>query len=357
MAWLFLESYYDGSHRHLVDGLVEHICPGSELWTLPGRKWKWRMRGAALEFAHRLELERPDAEGIFVTSLTNAAELRGLLAAKGLDRPIAVYFHENQLAYPIQHFDQRDYHFAWTNLHSALVADRLAFNSRFNLDSFLEGMASVIRKMPDARPGWVLDRIRERAEILPVPIENPPDLPSSRTGACHIVWNHRREFDKGAETLLFAVQALTASGLDFRFSLLGQEFESRPPVFDEIVSVLGSRLAHEGFVESREAYWQLLHTADVALSTAQHEFQGLAVLEACAAGATPLVPDGLAYRELFDEDWRYRDEKDLVDRLLQRVRDVDRTRATDPGPVAREFTWSALAPRWEKFLRPVNGSA
>lgn len=107
MDWLLLESYYDGSHRQLVDGLLVHVCPDARLWTLPGRKWKWRMRGAALRFADRLQAERPAVDAIFVTSLTNAAELRGLLARAGLDRPFAVYFHENQLAYPIQHFDRR----------------------------------------------------------------------------------------------------------------------------------------------------------------------------------------------------------------------------------------------------------
>ncbi|RKZ15856.1 DUF3524 domain-containing protein [bacterium] len=351
MDWLLLESYYDGSHRHLVDGLRKHICPGSALWTLPGRKWKWRMRGAALEFARRMEEEQPDTGAIFVTSLTNAAELRGLLQASGLDRPTAVYFHENQLAYPVQHFDARDHHFAWTNLHSALVADRLAFNSQFNLDSFLDGMDQVIRKMPDARPHHALERIRERAQILPVPIDTPPTTDLVREGPCHIVWNHRREFDKGGDTLLAAARALVQSGLEFRFSLLGQRFETCPPVFDEIAGVLGQHLNRDGFIESREEYWRLLASADVALSTAQHEFQGLAVLEACAAGATPLVPDALAYRELFDEVWRYSDEADLIGRLLARVRDVTATRATDPRPVALAFTWPALAPRWEQFLR------
>jgi glycosyltransferase involved in cell wall biosynthesis len=350
MNWLLLESYYDGSHRQLVDGLLRHVCPDAPLWTLPGRKWKWRMRGAALEFARRMETERPAIDGIFVTSLTNAAEFRGLLARAGLDRTLAVYFHENQLAYPIQHFDQRDHHFAWTNLHSALVADRLAFNSRFNLESFLEGMDQVIRKMPDARPRGLLELVRERAKILPVPIEDPPADREKRSGPCHIVWNHRREFDKGAETLLAVVRSLRDRDLRFRFSLLGQRFEASPPEFAEVAATLGSRLVHDGFVESRDAYWRILGSADVALSTAEHEFQGLAVLEGCAAGATPLVPDALAYRELFPVEWRYRGRGDLVQKLERRIREVEALRATDPRPAALKFTWSALAPDWQRWL-------
>mgnify|MGYP000048891101 CR=1 FL=1 len=53
MRWLVLEPYHDGSHRALVDGLVERVVPEAVVWTLPARKWKWRMRGAALEFARR----------------------------------------------------------------------------------------------------------------------------------------------------------------------------------------------------------------------------------------------------------------------------------------------------------------
>lgn len=350
MGWLLLESYYDGSHRQLVDGLLEHVCPDATLWSLPARKWKWRMRGAALEFARRFEEERPDCSAIFVTSLTNAAELRGLLRAAGLDRPLTVYFHENQLAYPVQHFDRRDHHFAWTNLHSALVADQLAFNSAFNLDSFLEGMEEVVRKMPDLRPDWALRRIRERAQVIPVPIPLPGASAGARNGPCHIVWNHRREFDKGGELLLVAARALVESGLDFRFSLLGQSFATCPPVFGDIAGLLGAHLAHDGFVESRTGYEEVLASADVALSTARHEFQGLAVLEACAAGATPLVPDALAYCELFPAEWRYRDEADLVGRLLARVRDVDAWRRTDPRPAALRLTWPAMASRWREFL-------
>ena len=41
------------------------------------------------------------------------------------------------------------------------------------------------------------------------------------------------------------------------------------------------------------------------MSTAIHEFQGLSMLEAVSAGAVPLVPDDLCYREQYAEQYRY----------------------------------------------------
>ena len=40
-----------------------------------------------------------------------------------------------------------------------------------------------------------------------MPIDLPP-TEGDRTGPCHIVWNHRREFYKGGESLLAAATAL-----------------------------------------------------------------------------------------------------------------------------------------------------
>ena len=161
----------------------------------------------------------------------------------------------------------------------------------------------------------------------------------------------------GALTALGGSPSLVDSGLEFRFSLLGQEFENCPPVYREVAKRLGVHLERDGFVESREEYWRILASADVALSTARHEFQGLAVLEACAAGATPLVPDALAYRELFPEEWRYGNDAALCEQLIERVRELKRWRATDPRPVARPFTWPELVPRWERFLDSGPGGA
>ena len=43
--------------------------------------------------------------------------------------PTALYFHENQLTYPLLPGHKRELEFGWINYTSALAADRLFFNS------------------------------------------------------------------------------------------------------------------------------------------------------------------------------------------------------------------------------------
>lgn len=356
-AWLVLEPYYGGSHRHLVDGLAARLPFPVELWTLPPRKWKWRMRGAALVFARRL---RADAErlsglrGIFASSLLDAAALRGLLPPAARRLPLLLYCHENQLDYPVRVADRRDYHYAWTNLQSVLAADRVLWNSAFNRDSFLEELPRFVKRMPDARPRGLGNAVRERSEVLPVPLPVAeieaaaaagPDGSPGRTGPCRVLWNHRWEHDKDPELFFSSLARLAGEGLPFEVAVLGQVFERRPGVFARARRALGDRIAAWGYVEDRSDYLRELARADVAVSTARHEFQGLAILEAAAAGAVPLVPDALAYPEIWPEELRY-PEGGLAEALRERIENLERWRRYDPRPFARPFGWEALLPRW-----------
>jgi glycosyltransferase involved in cell wall biosynthesis len=212
-------------------------------------------------------------------------------------------------------------HYGFTQLVSALAADLCLFNSDYNLASFLDAGADLLARMPDAVPSGWIDRIRARSEVCSFPIDLPDAPPPAhddpgRASGPVLLWNHRWEHDKDPITFFRALRELEAKAVPFRVIVCGESYRRRPEVFDEALAWLGDRVVHWGFAPSRASYLELLSRADVAVSTARHEFFGVSALEATHLGACPLVPDRLAYRELFPEAHRYRDDE-LAPRLTE----------------------------------------
>ena len=78
-----------------------------------------------------------------------------------------------------------------------------------------------------------------------------------------------------------------------------------------------------GFIREEREYYDLLARCDVILSTAMHDFQGLALQEACLADCTPLAPNDLAYPEYLPTDFLYDNELTTVDTaqlIVQRLK-------------------------------------
>jgi len=69
----------------------------------------------------------------------------------------------------------------------------------------------------------------------------------------------------------------------------------------------------------RAQYTHYLARAGIVVSTAKHEFQGLAMQEAVSARALPLAPDALCYPEQYPEHCLYPmgHVQSLVERLEQ----------------------------------------
>jgi glycosyltransferase involved in cell wall biosynthesis len=218
-----------------------------------------------------------------------------------------VYFHENQFAYPEQHERVASNEPKVVNLYTALAADQVLFNSEWNRRSFLEGARELLRRMPDRKPETAVAIIEARSRVVPVPIpdERFTALQRDWPAVPHLLWNHRWEYDKGPERLLALLRALRGRGQPFRLSLVGEGFRQAPEAFARIREEFAGELLNLGYMESREAYDRLLEEADMVLSTALHDFQGLAVQEAMAAGCVPIVPDRLAYPEYVPADFRY----------------------------------------------------
>ncbi len=337
-----VEPYLAGSHAAFAETLTEHVDVDWRNLTLPGRHWKWRMRGSAAYFAARDEGAFDDVDVVLATSYVPLAELVGLRPE--LARVARVlYFHENQLAYPNREERERDHHFGFTQLVSCLAATECWFNSDYNLRSFLDAGRVLLKRMPDAVPPDFIEAIEARSSVMPVPLLLPSTaIAASDGGPPLVLWNHRWEHDKDPDAFFAALEAVEARGIAFRLAVAGERHQRWPAAFDRAAERFADRLVHLG-PAPRADYEALLARADLVVSTARHEFFGVAVLEATHAGACPLVPDDLAYVERFPAEYRYARE-DLVDALAARLTQSEPLRAD-----RRAITRPLGAPTIERY--------
>jgi len=373
---LLLEPYYGGSHKAFLLGLQQQLDCRFTLVALPARKWKMRMQLAAPWFAQRIVemISRRNAQdnapsncfdGILTSTFLDAAVLRSLLSAQGIHLPLAMYFHENQFSYPGRVYDPGMLQFASINFTSALCADRLAFNSRYNLETFLDGIRFYLKKSADMELRHLEKQIQAKSVIL-YPGINFQEIDVLAEGASAgersgqenknkvpvIVWNHRWEHDKDPDTFFLALFELAEGPEEFPFQVivLGQHFRHQPDIFAQAKTVLGDRLIHFGYVKSRKEYARLLTRGDYIVSTARHEFFGISVLEAVRAGCRPVVPDRLSYRELFPKEYRYSEGKlgEHLRKLFFASRPVT---SGEVKMLTEPYSWSMLGEKYREWLK------
>ncbi|MEQ8659759.1 MAG: DUF3524 domain-containing protein [Gammaproteobacteria bacterium] len=355
---LLVSGYDATSHARWAEGVIRAV--DTFAWrrvALPARHFSWRVRANALALLEPARIARltPAPRLLLATSMLDLATLRGCVPALAGTR-VVVYFHENQFAYPGR--DARLDDVRLISVKSALAADAVAFNSAYNRDTFLDGAAALLARMPDGLPRHHVERIAARAHVLPVPLDLPQACaPRPPRGPLRLLWNHRWEHDKGPARLLALVAALERAGVDFELNVCGQRFRRVPPALSVLQARFAHRLGHCGPLDDAAAYQALLARMDVVLSTALHDFQGLAVLEAVAAGCVPLVPDRLAYRELFAPAWRYPAFGDDVARevaaLAARVTALAAAKRAGRLPVPPALDalgWPALGARYAALL-------
>lgn len=356
MRFLFLEPFYGGSHRDFAKGLAAHSRHDIHLATLPARFWKWRMRGAALHFVQTIGDLAP-FDGIITTGLMSLADFTALCGE--YRPPTMVYFHENQLTYPLAPGEQMDLQFGFTDITTALCADRVLFNSRFHFDRFFSLLPGFIGQMPEFKPHWAVDAIRNKAHVLhpgcrfdeasldPAPLHPGPPL---------VVWNHRWEFDKNPQAFFDALDRVDRMGIDFRLALLGENYQAEPKVFVEAKSRFGDRIVQFGFAQSKDAYVGWLRKGFVAVSTAIQENFGIAVVEAMRQGCLPLLPHRLSYPEILPKEFHgaflYRDDDDLVAKLADMLRHPGRYTVHRPvlADMMARHAWPSVVDRYDREL-------
>jgi glycosyltransferase involved in cell wall biosynthesis len=325
------------------------------------------MNHAALQLSDEVDALIANGESwdvLVTTDMLDVAAFRSIVNQVVRELPLVAYFHENQFVYPTKAERKHDSSFAFTNMTTALAADQAWFNSRHNLDSMLEQIRGLKDILPAASLENTIGRILATATIHYPGIDLPPANrriihPSQ---PIHLVWAARWEHDKNPVGLLKTLDHLAARNLDFRISVIGQNFEVIPRAFSLIEQKYGDRIANWGYVPTRHQYWQVLASGDVFVSTAEHEFFGLSVVEAISAGVYPLLPNRLSYPEVLNivdhperAQFLYaRTPANLADKLEEICRDrsvlasAARTRLTNH--VHETFGWAIRAREMDEAL-------
>jgi glycosyltransferase involved in cell wall biosynthesis len=371
MRVLAIEPYYGGSHRAFLDGWVERSRHDWTLLTLPAYKWKWRMRHSAVTLSRlaseMISQKKSEWDIVWCSDMLNLAEFLGLAPESVRRLPSIVYFHENQLTYPVIVENEHDYHFVFSNMSTALAARRVWFNSSFHMESFLNALKEFLRKMPDHQPLEAIQRIRAKSRVKQPSLNAFPARGARKDGPIRILWAARWEYDKGPEAFFQALELLDADGIEFHLNVVGgREGVNTPPVFEEARERFRERIVHWGYQDEYDDYVAVLSESDVVVSTSQHEFFGISVLEAVACGCYPLVPKRLAYPEILgntdmpgkDSFFYDGNEKQLAGRMKQLAQRVSRGDLWQGLPerglkAAQKYSWDRALVSWDNEIQNI----
>ncbi len=369
--WL-LEPYCTGSHQAWAEGFRRHSAHHVTVLSLPGRWWKWRMHGGAITLARMADQRIQDTgrppDLLLATDMLDLATFLALTRRWSAGVPVALYMHENQLTYPLpadretgslhrQH-SERDLHYPFMNYASMLAADAVFFNSRFHLDSWFQALPGLLNRFPDYRELDMISQLQDRSSVLPLGLDlrrldTPGRTPELPAGPPLLLWNHRWEYDKDPAAFFRALGALTDEGLPFRVAVCGKNFRRAPAEFDRARQQLGDRIVVWGELDW-EAYTSLLHAADIVVSTALHDFFGVAVVEAIYCGCRPVLPHRLAYAEHIPPgqwgDCLYQTD----DGLLALLREAIARPELNLREAAARYDWGQLIDRYDRALADVQ---
>ena len=296
-----VEPWFAGSHRAWAEGYQRSSAHDVRLVTMPGRFWRWRLRGAAVTLAAALERQVTESgppDVLLVSSMVDLAQLTGLTRHLLGDTRVVLFLHENQVAYmPGATPDHDAAYRCWTSL---LAADKVVVNSQWHLDALAAGLRQLLPQAPDFTHDGALEQVLANIVVVPVGVDLADiEPPSERhAGPPVVLWNHRWDDDKQPEVFVRSLEKIAAAGVEHRVILGGED--AWGPGGDrrtEAEQRLGERVLRSGWA-APDQYRRDLARADVVVSVARHEFFGVSMVEAMAAGAVPVLPRALSYPEI-----------------------------------------------------------
>ncbi len=359
MKILFLESFFSGSHKDFALGYQKHSSHSIELITLPARFWKWRMRGAALYFYEQIQ-DIDSFDAILATDMMDVADFKALCNRN--DLPVLLYFHENQLSYPLAPREKRDFHLGMTNIISALCASQVVFNSKFHLNEFKRETKILLNRMPDCRTPWINDQVFEKTSVIyPGCSFAKGDLPLNKKDLNKplIIWNHRWEYDKNPNDFFDALRYLKDKSIPFSLALLGEKYDMIPDVFKTARDEFKDELMTYGYAESRKDYESWLKKGAIVVSTAIQENFGISVVEAVRFGCIPLLPNRLSYPEIMPEAFHpqiiYKTKEDLFLKLEKTVLNYSSCLSMQKklSQSMEKFSWQVMVKKYDAALKSL----
>ena len=350
---LVLEPWYQGSHRSWVEGWRSNSRHTIDVVNGSDSGWRRSLVTAPTRFAEAINETRQPIDALVASTPIDLATVFGLVHRSKRRPPTLLYMHESQIGYPPGPKGGQPYRAMINDWNAITTADRIAVATQFHADLLVE-------KMPDFANGLVhgsgskIKSILNNVHVLPVGIAASGLRPITLGGPIRVLWNHRWSHDKNPGEFVHAVTILAAEGHEFELYALGEVEPGGEKAYGRLKSHLADRVLLSGR-QTYDIYRQVLCRSDVVISTAQHEFFGLAVAEAIAAGARPLLPDRLAYPEIVPDDlsskFLYRGslEDALRSTLTQSRDDVHRYRQQTMEYVSK-FSWRDVTPQYDSLI-------
>ena len=364
MKILLIEPYFTGSHKQWAMGFAKHSRHNIHLLTMKGQFWKWRMHGGAITLAKMFNAMDWLPDLIFASDMLDLNTFLSLTRDKSNGIRTAFYFHENQLSYPWSPDDRdiknkRDSHYGFINYSSALTADKVFFNSKFHMKSFLNALNPFLKQFPDHQEFDTIDIIKKKSEVLFLGMDlsrlRKHILPKDSRPI--VLWNHRWEYDKNPESFFRILKRIKDSGDDFGLVILGENFSKTPKIFEESRKQFKNQIVHWGYVDSFKEYSKWLWKSHIIPVTSNQEFFGGSVMEAVYCGVWPILPNRLSYPELFPTKFHYdniyNNEEELFIKTSWALKNFHNLNQKNLVTISEQFDWQLMAPKYDVKLETI----
>ncbi len=321
-----IEPFFTGSHKKWAEEFTRHSKHQIDIFGLSGRFWKWRMHAGAISLSKKILDSNQDFDVFLVSDFLDLGLFKSLVISKYPKAKFYIYFHENQLTYPWSPTDKdvalkRDNHYAFINYSSALVADKIFFNSKFHKESFIDALPQFLKQFPDEHNIWSINSIQNKSKVLSLALDLPRLNENIQKIEHSILWNHRWEYDKNPETFFKILKKIKDKDIKFKLIVLGEKTNSYPKIFDWAKDYFQEEILHFGYASSRVEYWNWLQKATVLPVTSNQDFFGISIIEALHSNVYPLLPNRLVYPEHIPDNDKdnhlYETDLDLEERIIR----------------------------------------